>query len=148
MTSFWRNWMQTWCWATLVFGVVLAAAAAPGLEAPTVMFYDFVHWPLDGASSWAENVRFTCGVLGAVMIGWALTIFTLVDVAKRVAPDVSRTIWRGMTMAMMVWFVVDSAISVMTDAPVNALSNTVFLATYLIGVFGSGVLKNAARASA
>lgn len=143
MSPFYRSWMQIWCWGTLAFGVVLAAAAVPGLEGPTVWFYDLVHWPIDGASSWGEDVRFTCGVLGAVMIGWALTIFVLADLAARVDAALEARLWRGLTLAIGVWFVVDSAISIATGAPVNAVSNTAFVAAFLVPVLGSGVLAKA-----
>jgi hypothetical protein len=48
--------------------------------------------------------------------------------------------WRGLTGAMLAWFVIDSAASVSTGAPVNAVSNAVFLATFLIPILASGVL--------
>lgn len=136
MTPFWRNWLKVWCWATLSFGIVLAAAVLPALDAPTRWFYDLVHWPLDGASSFDENVRFTCGLLGAVTIGWAMTIFVAVDAAERLGAPV----WRGLTTAIAVWYVIDSAISVMTGAGANAVSNTVFLVTFLAPIIASGVL--------
>jgi hypothetical protein len=144
MTPFWRTWLRVWCWATFGFGAVLAAAAFPALDGPTRWFYDLVHWPLDGQSSFDENVRFTCGVLGAVMIGWALTIFATVDAAEKLGAPV----WRALTTAMVVWYVIDSAISVATGAPVNAVSNTVFLITYLAPILASGVLGGATTRAA
>jgi hypothetical protein len=136
MTSFWRSWLKAWCWATLAFGVNLAAAAIPSLDGPTRWFYDLVHWPLDGQSSFNENVRFTCGVLGAVMIGWALTIFAAADAANKLGAPV----WRALTGAIVIWYVVDSAISIATGAPGNAASNTVILLSFLAPILASGAL--------
>jgi hypothetical protein len=136
MSGLWKNWMRVWCWATLAFGGVLAAAAVPALEGPTLGFYDLVTWPIDGAPATFDPIaRFTCGVLGAVMIGWALTIFALLPVADARA-------WRSFTGAMMIWYVIDSTVSVTAGAPGNAVSNTVFLALFLIPVLASGVLSD------
>lgn len=137
MTPFWKLWLRLWCFGVGVFGVVLAAAAFPALDGPTRLFYDLVHWPLDGASSFGESVRFTCGILGAVTIGWAITIFALIDAADTIGARA----WRGLTSAVVVWYVIDSFISVAAGVPGNAVSNTVFLVTYLIPILASGVLR-------
>lgn len=137
MTPFWRHWLRMWCWGVTAFGVILAAAAIPALDAPTRLFYDLVHWPIDGASSFDENVRFTCGVLGAVTMGWGMTILALIDAAEKLGASV----WRALTSALVIWFVVDSAISVAAGAPGNAVSNAVILALYLAPVFASGAIN-------
>ena len=136
MTPFWKNWLTAWRLAVLAFGIVLAAAAIPALDGPARWFYDLVHWPVDGRSSFDENVRFTCGILGAVTIGWALTIFAAIEAAEKLGAPV----WRALTRAILVWYALDSAISIATGAPVNAISNTVLLATYLAPVLASKVL--------
>jgi hypothetical protein len=46
-----------------------------------------------------------------------------------------------MTGAILVWWGVDSSISVALNTPGNAISNTGFLLLYLIPVFASGVLR-------
>jgi hypothetical protein len=46
-----------------------------------------------------------------------------------------------MTGAILVWWVVDSSISVALHTPGNAVSNTGLLLLYLIPVLASGVLK-------
>ncbi len=97
--------------------------------------YDLVTWPIDGAPATFDPIaRFTYGVRGAVMIGWALTIFALQPVA-----DVRA--WRSFTGAMMIWYVIDTTVSVTAGAPGNGVSNTVFLALFLIPVLASGVLS-------
>jgi hypothetical protein len=128
--------MQVWCWATFGVGVMFALGAAPATDMGVRLFYDFVYWPIDGASPYGDSVRFTAALLGAVMIGWAMTIFTLVAAADQVGA----TAWRGLTAAVVAWYVIDSAISVASGVAVNALSNTGFAVTYLIPVLASGVL--------
>ncbi len=52
-------------------------------------------------------------------------------------------IWREITAAISVWYVVDCAISLGTGFPLNAVSNTILIIGYLIPVLGSGVLSRA-----
>ncbi|MFN5271301.1 MAG: hypothetical protein ACK5DN_14230, partial [Hyphomonadaceae bacterium] len=80
----------------------------------------------------------TGAILGAVMMGWSLTLLTLVQTAVT-QPHLS--LWRPMTGSILVWWVVDSSISVGLNTPGNAISNTGFLLLYLIPVLASGVLK-------
>lgn len=137
MTGFWKSWMIVWCWAALGFGVVLALAALPGPDIVAAHYYDVVEWPIDGPVAFEPRERFTAAVLGAVMIGWAITIFGMVKAAETGGAPV----WRTLTTAIVVWYVVDSGLSIVSGYPVNAVANTVFLATYLCAVFGSGVLS-------
>jgi hypothetical protein len=138
MTGFWKVWIQVWCWGTLVFGVVLLGAAHPTTEAPARMFYDLIYWPIDGGSRFdGEAFRLTVAVLGAVMIGWAVTIFGAIKAAHSGSPE----LWRAITTAMAVWYIVDSAASVMNGSPMNAVSNTVFLVAWLIPMLATGVLR-------
>jgi hypothetical protein len=137
MTGFWKTWMIVWCWMVFGFGVVLALAAFPGPDIAAALFYDLVEWPLDGAVTFEPRARFTVAILGAVTIGWALTIFGMIKAAETVGPPV----WRALTTALVVWYVIDSALSILTGVPVNAVSNTVLLVTYLVPVLASGVLQ-------
>lgn len=136
MTGFWRSWMQAWCWMTVGFGVVFALVAFPATEGPARMFYDLIYWPLDGQAVFSEDTRLSAALLGAVMIGWAIAIFGLVEAADAVGASA----WRWLTASITTWFVIDSTISVASGVALNALSNSVFLVTFLIPILGSGVL--------
>jgi hypothetical protein len=137
MNGFWKNWMIVWCWATLGFGVVLAAAVAPGPDLPARLFYDLIEWPLDGNVAFESRTRFTAGVRGAVRSGWAITIFGMIKAAETSGAPV----WRALTTAMVVWYVIDSALSIFSGFPLNAVSNTVFLVTFLVPVLATNVLS-------
>lgn len=137
MTSFWKSWMTVWCWATLALGALFAAAAVPALDGGARLFYDVVTWPIEGYAFVGEGMRFTVAILGAVMIGWALTIFAMV----RAAEALGAPAWRGLTFALVAWYIIDSTISVMSGIPGNAVTNTLFVAGYLAPVLASGVLR-------
>lgn len=138
MTGLWKTWLEVWCWAIGLFGVMFLVVVIPGADGPTRLFYDLVYWPLDGASGWGEATRLTASITGALMIGWAITLHTLMQAAIR-ANDPG--LWRGMTLGVLTWFVVDSAASVASGVPVNAVSNAGLVAGFLIPVLASGVLR-------
>lgn len=138
MSGFWRTWVTVWCWAILGVGVMFAAGAFPATEAGVRLFYDAIYWPIDGAQVFADGMlRATIAILGAVMIGWALTMLAL----TREAAHGGARVWRALTVAIAAWFLVDSALSVLMGIPVNALSNTLFVAPFLIAMFASGALR-------
>jgi hypothetical protein len=142
MIGFWKHWLLAWCWATMGIGALFAAAAVPALEGGVRLFYDTIYWPIDGESTYGPDVQLTAALLGAVMIGWAIAILGLVSAADTVGAPA----WRTLTLSIVVWYVIDSIISIALGAPVNALSNTGLLATFLAPILGSGVLRsNSAR---
>jgi hypothetical protein len=62
--------------------------------------------------------------------------------AWMIEPYKATGIWRGFTFAACFWFVTDSAASIYTGFPLNAVSNAVLIGLYLIPVIGSGALNN------
>ena len=139
MTGLWKTWMTVWCWGILLFGVAFAAAVFPTTEGGARLFYDLIYWPLDHQSPWGDPaLRFTAALLGAVTIGWALTIMTLLNTAHH---EGKYPLWRGLTASLLTWYLIDSSISVLSGVPVNAASNSVLVGLFLVPVLGSGVLK-------
>lgn len=137
MSGFWKGWIQVWCWATLLFGVGCLSAAHPSVDFGIRTYYDALAWPIDGVNELTPGVRFATSVLGAVLIGWSILMFGAVRVAHRGA----RELWGWMTLCVVVWYVTDTAASVITGFPLNATGNTVFLITWLIPMLATGVLK-------
>ncbi len=145
MEGFWKAWMSVWCWMTLALGLVFAAAAFPATDVVARLYYDLVSgFGLAPGFLEAPAMRFTVAVLGAVLIGWAMTILALIGVADAAG----RPVWRGLTAAMLTWFAIDTTLSVLTGFALNAVPNAVFVATYLAPVMASGVLATASRTPA
>lgn len=138
MTRFWSNWLLVWCWGVLAFGALLATAAMPGLDgAMRMLFGLFAGNPETAATFDLPAVRFGLGLQGALTIGWAMTMFAVVEAAKTIGAP----IWRSFTFAMLAWYVIDSAISISTGFWLNAVSNTALMAAYLIPVLASSALR-------
>lgn len=145
MGGFWKTWMTVWCWGVLAFGVVLALAATPATDGPARAVLAVLGGGPAGASLLDQQaMRFGLAIQGALSIGWALTLLAARDAADLAGAPV----WRRITVGVCAWYVIDSAISVVTGFPLNAASNTLIVVMFLAPVLGSGVLKKGAPTAA
>lgn len=132
MTGFWRSWLNIWCWAVGLFGVALLSGGFAATSPPLAGLYGLLgNVP---PPDFDPPLRFSAALLGAITIGWAITL----QAAIRAAVLLGSPIWRHLTVAVIVWYVLDSALSVWTGFGLNAVPNTVFLVTYLVPVWRSG----------
>lgn len=140
MSGLWKTCL--WAWWALMLGGALAFwfAAFPGLDAPVLLFYDAINWPLDGETGFTEATRPTAAVLGAVFLGFALALGALMRLAFAATGEQAASLWRAITAIVVVWYVTDSFVSVATGIPGNAVSNTGIAAGYLLPVLASGAL--------
>lgn len=140
MTGFWKTWMNAW-WLLMLGGVlVFWFAAFPGLDGAALLFYDAITWPIDGETGFTEATRPTAAVLGAVFLGFVLALGALMRMAYAASGEAAASLWRTITAIMLIWYLTDSAVSVLTGIPGNAVSNTGIIAGYLLPVLGSGAL--------
>ncbi len=72
------------------------------------------------------------GVLGAVLIGWAVALAALVRGRWQVQPEAARAI---IARSVGLWFVVDSAYSASVGAWPNVALNAGFVALFAIGLW-------------
>ena len=137
MTAFWRTWFTIWSIFVMLFGLVLAGAGLPALDGIATLIFGII-----GATDivWTPELRFTSALMGAVTLGWGMTLLTGIRAAIALG-DNGAPVWRGLLIAMLVWFVVDSSMSVATGFWLNAVSNTIITAAFIIGVISSGALK-------
>ena len=134
MQGLWATWMKAWCWGVFAFGVVLATAAIPPADGFVRVLYTLFSGGGENAAAFDTNaMRFGLGLQGALTMGWALTFLAAIRTG---AP-----IWRELTAAVLIWYVIDSAISVSTGFALNAVSNTALTIAFLIPVLASGVLN-------
>lgn len=141
MSGFWRNWFTGFCLSLLIFGVVLAGGAFEATTGPVRFILALLGG--NGDISFDPPLRFSLAVMGAVSIGWAISFYHTIGAAIDLG-DMGRPLWRGMTIAVVCWFVIDSSLSVATGFGLNVIPNLLLLGLFLIGVRGSGVLKPAA----
>lgn len=141
MSGFWRIWLRVWALGVALFGIVLASAAFEATSGPTRALFDAFGSPLPTPMD--HTMHFALALMGAVSIGWAITLLAVFDAADRLGAGAA-PIWRLVTLSVAVWFVVDSTLSVMTGIAMNAASNTVLLVAFMIPIVASGALKSSA----
>jgi hypothetical protein len=145
MNGFWKNWLTVWCWGVIAFGAVLVLVAVPAADGPARLVYAMVGGGRPEAGMFdLPSMRFAFALQGALTIGWTLTMMGLV----RAASVVGAPAWRALTLSLLVWFVIDSAASIGTGFPLNAVSNSVLLVSFLVPILATGVLRGGAVAMA
>ena len=137
MTGVWRTWMTIWCWAVIGLGVLLTGAAFEATSGPTRLLFAVLNGPEPLELS--SQMRFSEAVLGAVTLGWGVTLLAAVQGANLLGES-GQPVWRGITASVVVWWGLDCALSIATGYAMNTVPNTVFLATFLLPILRSGVL--------
>jgi hypothetical protein len=142
MSAFWKNWLTLWCLGAGLFGAVLYAAGFPGATGPTDLFLRLIGnpWPADAG----KHLHFAFGLMGALTIGWMMTLYTLCRVAWSLDDAAARPLWRGAALSIGVWYVIDSYVSIATGFPLNAVSNTVLAGAILLPIVVTGQLRGSA----
>lgn len=127
--GFWRRWLLAVAAGTAVFGLSMVLAPGP--------VEDFFNWMIFGdparpegfTDEAADYLRFTYGVLGAVMFGWMLLIAAVV--AGPMARGESWA-WTAVAISFAAWLVADTSHSLATGYAENAAFNGVFAVVFAI----------------
>jgi len=130
MNGKWQAQMQLWCGAVMVFGLVLMSGAFEATGQVANILFDILDGP--GPVTWDPVLRFSLALMGAVTLGWGATVLAVVRGTGEMPAAQALALWRGITAALLLWYVVDSALSVATGFWRNALSNTVLIGWYLL----------------
>ncbi|ASR50091.1 MAG: hypothetical protein HEQ21_08070 [Blastomonas sp.] len=130
MNGKWQAQMQLWCGAVMVFGLVLMSGAFEATGQMANILFDILDGP--GPVTWDPALRFSLALMGAVTLGWGATVLAVVRGTGDMPAAQALALWRGITAALLLWYVVDSALSVATGFWRNALSNTVLIGWYLL----------------
>jgi hypothetical protein len=143
MTGFWRSWLGVWCWAVAAFGVLMACAGWEATSAPTERFIAIMHQ--GGPVAFDPPLRLAYAMVGGLTLALAILVAAATRAANALG-DAGRPIWRMITLALLVWFVIDSSVSCATGFVLNAVSNTLLMVGFLAPVLATGVAsgRNAA----
>ena len=76
-----------------------------------------------------QYIRFAFMVMGAVMIGWMVALLAIIAIPFRRG---ERWAWWTVALSMVIWFVVDTSMSLGLGYAPNAALNTVFLGVFVV----------------
>lgn len=139
MSTFWQNWLKLWAWGVILFGVVLAAGAFAATDAVVRPIFDLLGNPFPAEPD--AHHRFSIGLMGAVSIGWGLTLLGVFKAVFGLARDDATPFWRAILNATIIWYVIDGYISYASGFALNIVSNTALLVLLLIALVKSGALR-------
>jgi hypothetical protein len=126
---FWQLWLAAVSVIVGLSGLALAAIPALGSRLFGWLLFGSPS-ALTGLGSTADAyIRLAHGVLGAVMFGWAIALLMLVlgPFGRR-----SRFAWSAIAVSVAAWFVVDTALSLISGFWPNAALNAVFAILFAI----------------
>lgn len=139
MSKYWQNWLTLWAGLVTVFGLVLAGGAFTATDGMTQTLFALFGNPLPADID--HHHRFAIGLMGAVTMGWGLTYFATFKALFALETTKAVPIWRLVLLGSLVWYVIDSTISVATGIWMNAVSNTLVVVLLLIPLARSGALR-------
>lgn len=86
---------------------------------------DILSWPVDGLQTYASpDTRFLSALTGGFLFGWGVMIWCLSAWVYDAQPEPVR---RAVLCGLLAWFVLDSAGSIASGTPSNALFNIIVL---------------------
>jgi len=120
---------KLWLKATAIivgsFGPVFFLGAMPATLAPARLTLDLLGSRLDRPSTYdAQDTRFLSAVTGGFLLGWGVMIWCLSEWVYDHAPEGVR---RSVLTGLIAWFCLDSAGSIASGAPSNAVMNVLVL---------------------
>ena len=136
MSKFWQNWLYAWCVFVGLLGLLFAGAGFDATDAPARLIMSMLN-----ASSYAmtDHLRFALGLTGALTMGLAALYYAAFQVGF--SHNLGKSFWRGLLTALLIWYVVDSVISLANGFGLNVLSNTIILIAFIIPFLKGGLLK-------
>lgn len=121
-SPFWYNWMQLAAIGVCVFGASMALFPPPTQLLFNWMIFGDDATPFTSAAD--DYIEFVYGITGAVMLGWGLMMLIIVRGPFKNGDPFA---WQLIAVPVLAWYVLDTAFSLASGYPENAVLNTVFL---------------------
>lgn len=124
--DFHKFWLKITAVVIASFAPVMFIGSMEAASWPMQFTLDLLSLPLDGLPVYGDSAsRFISAILGGILLGWGATIWMLQAWVYDAAPEGVR---RTVVTALLCWFVLDSAGSVLSGHASNALFNVGILA--------------------
>ena len=126
--NFWLRVLRLGALVVIATGLLPSLAIFEATQEPWRFFFDVLTWPIDqNPLSFLDSERQLSAVLGGVLCGWGWLLFKLAT-SELFNPLIRKL----MVQSVWIWFVLDSAGSILSGLSLNALSNISFLLILLV----------------
>jgi len=129
--NFWQKWLVGVGVYHVVFGLVLAFFGQSALMDMLInQYYDPIFWPDNEVSQGATHYKnWSTSVLGSVVASWGIFIAFLAYYPFKLR---EKWAWSCISVAVTLWFVVDTAWSLYFHITINAVFNSITLALFVV----------------
>ena len=128
----------------VAFGALVLLVRPVSLGAFGLMVYGDPGFPAGFSSEAKDYIQLAHAVMGAVMVGWFLTLRWVVAAAEHGTPGA----WRAAVGAFAAWFVLDTGYSLASGFWPNAVLNTAVAALFAPGFAATRFLSAPASRTA
>ncbi len=121
-----KLWLNMTAMVIAAFGPIFFLGTMESTLEAARLTLDLLSWPIDQApdATTDDTLRFLSALTGGFLLGWGVMILCLRAWAYDAAPDGVR---KSVVVGVLAWFVLDSAGSIASGNPSNALFNVVVL---------------------
>ncbi len=134
VSRFWWRWLVAVTCGVLAFGLSLVLLPDVMQRFFNTLIFSSSDAPTTFSDEATRYVTFVCGVLGAVMVGWAVALLYILRVPFR---REARSAWYAITLSIGIWFVIDSAFTIYTGYVGNLILNIPFFVLFIIPLFAT-----------
>ena len=114
---------------TIGFAAFMVLPPYPSIAYFNTLLYKDIGFPSDFSPEAIRYITFLYGVLGCVMIGWMALVAGLTH--QSLSKGSART-WKLIMASLLIWFIPDTLLSLVSGYWQNGASNTVFFVAFLI----------------
>ncbi|MEO1146380.1 MAG: hypothetical protein AAFY26_12405 [Cyanobacteria bacterium J06638_22] len=128
--KFHKFWLIITALVVGAFGPVFFLGTMVSTMEPARLTLDLLSWPINGVPTYeSPDIRFLSALAGGFLLGWGVMIGCLRAWVYDAVPEAVRKV---VLTSLLSWFVLDSAGSIASGTPSNALFN-VFVLLLAVG---------------
>ena len=122
---FHKFWLKVAAIVVGSFGPIFFLGTTAATLEPARLTLDILSWPVDGATTYnSPDTRFLSALTGGFLLGWGVMIWCLSTWVYDLAPEPVR---KSVLTGVIAWFCLDSAGSIASGNPSNAMFNVAVL---------------------